>query len=186
VDHTDRGRASLLLRPLTAADEQEARQAHVELAQEGFEFLLELERGEAWPVYLARLEALRRGVDVPEGRVPATFLVAEVDGRMVGRVSIRHELNAFLAAEGGHIGYGVRPGFRRRGHASEILRQTLLIAASMGLGPVLVICDDDNAGSYTVIERHGGVLENVLPGLDGSVGKRRYWVEVEVGAGPRS
>jgi len=178
VDNADRGSASVRLRPLTVADQQEAWQAHEELAQEGFEFLLGLERGEAWPVYLARLEALRHGVDVPEGRVPATFLVAEVDGQMVGRVSLRHELNAFLAAEGGHIGYGVRPGFRRRGHASEILRQTLVVAASLGLGPVLVTCDDDNVGSSTVIERQGGVLENVLPGLDGAVGKRRYWIEV--------
>jgi predicted acetyltransferase len=60
--------------------------------------------------------------------VPATFLVAEVDRALVGRVSIRHELNAFLADVGGHIGYGVRPRYRGRGFATEILRQALVIA----------------------------------------------------------
>jgi len=34
----------------------------------------------------------------------------------------------------------------------------------------LVTCDDDNVGSRTVIERAGGVLEDVRDG------KRRYWI----------
>ena len=42
---------------------------------------------------------------MPDGLVPATFLVADVDGVLVGRTSIRHELDEFLAREGGHIGY---------------------------------------------------------------------------------
>jgi predicted acetyltransferase len=96
----------------------------------------------------------------------------------VGRVSIRHELNAYLAEVGGHIGYGVRPGFRRRGYATAILRQSLPVAASIGLERVLVTCDADNVGSSTVIESCGGVLENVTAGRDGSVPKRRYWVKV--------
>jgi len=110
--------------------------------------------------------------------VPATFLVAEVGGQVVGRVSIRHELNAYLAEVGGHIGYGVRPGFRRRGYATGILRQSLAVAASVGLERVLVTCDSDNVGSATVIENCGGVLEKIVPSRDGSVPKRRYWVEV--------
>jgi hypothetical protein len=55
----------VLLRPLAVSDEKQARQAHRELAQDAFDFLLDLTRGEAWPAYLARLEALRLGVDVP-------------------------------------------------------------------------------------------------------------------------
>jgi predicted acetyltransferase len=65
---------------------------------------------------------------MPADRVPATFLVADVDGAIVGRVSIRHELNDHLTHFGGHIGYGVRPAHRRRGYATEILRQSLVIA----------------------------------------------------------
>jgi predicted acetyltransferase len=108
--------------------------------------------GEAWPVYVERLENLRLGVDVPEGRVPATLLVAEVEGQVVGRVSIRDELNVYLAEVGGHIGYGVRPGFRRRGCATGMLRQSLAVGASIGLQRVLVTCDVDNVGSAKVIE----------------------------------
>ena len=173
------GQSPLLLRPMVASDEAQAGRAHDELAQEGFEFLLDLEKGEAWPVYLDRLERLRRGVDLPEGRVPATFLVAEAEGQVVGRVSIRHELNAYLADVGGHIGYGIRPGFHRRGYATGILRQSLAVAASLGLARVLVTCDADNVGSAKVIEQCDGVLGNVVPGRDGSEPRRRYWVEVK-------
>ncbi len=108
----------------------------------------------------------------------STWLVAEVDGEIVGRTSIRHELNAYLAFHGGHIGYGVRPAFRRRGHATEILRQSLVIARSYGVDRALVTCDDDNIGSAAVIEACGGVLERVVPAVesDDGVAFRRYWI----------
>jgi predicted acetyltransferase len=176
VDNETRERPSVLLRPMDVWDEQQARQAHEELANDDFEFLF-VKPGEAWPVYLERVESGRLGVDLPDGWVPSTFLVAEVEGQVVGRVSIRHELNAFLQQFAGHIGYGVRPGFRRRGYATDILRRSLEVAASIGLARVLVTCDVDNLGSATVIERCGGVLENVVPGPEGSVSKCRYWVE---------
>ena len=112
--------------------------------------------------------------------MPATFLVAEAEGQIVGRVSIRHELNAYLEAVGGHIGYGVRPGFRRRGYATAIMVQSLAVASSIGLDRVLVTCDDDNVGSAKVIENCGGVLENVVSGGVESVPKRRYWVAIGV------
>ena len=177
VDDKTSGQPSMRLRPLGVSDEQQALEAHEELAQDGFEFLFEREQAAAWPVYCGRLESQRLGVGLPEGRVPATFLVAEAEGQIVGRVSIRHELNAYLEAVGGHIGYGVRPGFRRRGYATAIMRQSLAVASSIGLDRVLVTCDDDNLGSAKVIENCGGVLENLAAGRDGSVPKRRYWVE---------
>jgi predicted acetyltransferase len=178
VDDKISRQPSMLLRPLGVSDEKQALQAHAELAQDGFEFLFGLEQGAPWPAYCGQLESQRLGVDVPEGWVPATFLVAEAGGQIVGRVSIRHKLNAYFAEVGGHIGYGVRPGFRRRGYATTILGQSLAVASSIGLERVLVTCDDDNVGSANVIESCGGVLENVVAGRDGSVPLRRYWVEI--------
>ena len=166
----------MLLRPLSVIDEEQARRAHEELAKDGFDFLLDLVEAEPWPTYLTRLDNARRGVDLPDGWVPSTFLVAEAEGQLVGRVSVRHELNAYLAELGGHIGYGVRPAFRRRGYATAILREALLVAHDVGVDPVLVTCDDDNTGSARVIERCGGVLEGIVPGGEGSPPKRRYWV----------
>jgi len=166
----------LRLRPLRLDDEREATAAHAELAPEHFSFLLSREDAPDWPGYLAALERMRRGEDVPEGMVPATFLVAEVDGVIVGRTSIRHELNGWLERIGGHIGYGVRPAHRRRGYATEILRQSLVVVRALGVERALVTCDEGNLGSARTIERCGGVLENVV-GDDAGVPNRRYWID---------
>jgi predicted acetyltransferase len=68
-----------------------------------------------------RHQVFARGAVLPDEFVPETFLVAMAAGDIIGRVSIRHELNTFLAAEGGRIGYGVLPGLRRRGFATQML-----------------------------------------------------------------
>jgi predicted acetyltransferase len=160
----------LRLRPLRLDDEPEAIAAHDELARDDFDFLLDWDRGEPWAGYLERLERMKCGLDLPPDRVPATFLVAQVGSEIVGRVSIRHELNAFLTDIGGHLGFGVRPAHRRRGHAGEILRQALVIARAVGVDAALVTCHEDNVASARVIEAAGGVFE------DTRAHTRRYWI----------
>lgn len=164
------------LRPFTVADEQVAREAHAEMAEEDFTFLLDWSAQEPWAVYLERLEAMRHGRELPPRWVPSTLLAVDVLGELVGRVSVRYRLNDFLASFGGHIGYGVRSRYRRRGYATEILRQSLIIARAEGVDRVLVTCDEDNAGSATVIERLGGILEDIRPDPSGGSSKRRYWI----------
>jgi predicted acetyltransferase len=110
--------------------------------------------------------------------VPATFLIVEVDGQLVGRTSIRHSLNPYLECWGGHIGYAVRPAFRRHGYATEILRQSLDVARSLGLRRALVVCANTNVRSAHIIERCGGEFENIVPGPEGEGPKRRYWIDL--------
>ena len=146
------------------------------MAAEHFTFGLGYTAGMSWSKYLVELESHRKGVDLRAGMVPATFLVADVDGQIVGRTSIRHELNESLVREGGHIGYGVVAEHRRRGYATAILRHSLTIARAVGIDRVLVTCDEDNVGSATVIERCGGVFESLVDS-DSGPAKRRYWID---------
>ena len=81
------------LRPLRIGDEAEALRATAELEQDGVPFLLDRDPNEPWATYLHRLERYRRRIDLPIGYVPATFLAAVVMDILIGRVSIRHELN---------------------------------------------------------------------------------------------
>src|SRR3954452_5094044 len=93
----------------------------------------------------------RLGLDLPADRVPAGFLLAQVGPDVVGRVSIRFTLNEALRTHGGHIGFHVRPGFRRRGYAHAMLRQALVVARAEGVHPALLTCEDDNPASAATI-----------------------------------
>ena len=120
-----------------------------------------------------RLDRARDDSPRPTGHVPSTFFWViddEEPDTYLGSISVRHELTPFLLEVGGHIGYSIRPGARRRGVATEALRLVLPHAAALGIDPALLTCDVDNIGSAKVIEANGGVLEDVR-GV-----KRRYWV----------
>lgn len=171
ADHVD-----LRLRPLRDEDETVFRAAHQAMIADSFTFGLGYEDGMAWSVYLAVLKRKRRGCDLSEDEVPATFLVAEVNEEIVGRSSIRHELNAALEREGGHVGYGVLATHRRQGYGTEILRQSLVVARALGIDRVLVTCDDDNTASARIIERCGGELESLVANPSGRQPIRRYWI----------
>lgn len=105
----------------------------------------------------------------PAGHVPDTELWWTEADEFLGRIGIRHRLSPVLLEVGGHIGYDVRPSARRRGHATEMLRQALEIARGLRIEQVLITCDVSNAPSRTVIERNGGLLE------DERGGKLRFW-----------
>ena len=166
---------ALRLRPLRTGDELAFRAGHQEVAAEGHRLGLALEPGLGWDAYLRLVADYQAGRNLPEGFVPETFLVADVAGEVVGRLAVRHRLTGFLLREGGHIGYVVLPRYRRRGYATEMLAQGLIVARGLGIDRVLVTCDDDNAGSAAVIEANGGRLENVVEAGPGEPPKRRYW-----------
>ncbi|SCG64635.1 GNAT family N-acetyltransferase [Micromonospora inositola] len=105
-----------------------------------------------------------------EGWVPCTTLWWTDGDEYLGRLAIRHRLTPFLREAGGHIGYDVRAGARRRGHATAMLRAALPVTHALGIDPALVTCDVDNVASRRVIERNGGLLE------DERAGMLRFWV----------
>jgi predicted acetyltransferase len=165
-------------------DEEVALAAREELEADGFDFCPLLEPGMTWSEYLGVLERQRQGEPHP---IASSVLVAEVEDTIVGRASIRHALNETLEERGGHIGYAVRPAYRRRGYATAILEQSVVVLRALGVVDVLVTCDDSNVASATVIERCGGVLDSVAYFDDGRPPTRRYWIHcAPIGSSARS
>lgn len=158
----------LHLRPLRAADEAAVRAADAELHRHGFDFLM----GGATQSFsrIRRAFAAQARGEVEPGMVPASFYVGvDEAGDVVGRVSVRWELNEALRHVNGHVGYGVRPGWQRRGHATRLLRGALILLADRGVESALVTCDEANVGSAAVIRACGGVLrDRVEHDLDGT------------------
>ena len=132
----------------------------------------ELQDPETFAAWVAMLLDHEQGRNVPDEMVPSTTRWIAVDGRLVGFLSIRHDLNEFLRELGGHIGYAIRPSERRKGYATAATALSLEECRRLGIDPVLITCDDTNRPSARVIERNGGVLEDLRGG------KRRYWVDL--------
>jgi predicted acetyltransferase len=167
----------VLLRVPLPSEEGEFLRAHRATSPTVPNFLHYYDEEMSFRRYLEVLAEQNRGENLPANHVPSTFLFAFVSARIVGRVSIRHSLNAYLERMGGHIGYVVVPEFRRQGYATAILREAVVIAREkLGLARVLVTCDADNVGSMRTIEKNGGVLESIVA-VDGDAPKRRYWID---------
>ncbi len=166
------------IRPLRAGDEASLREAQADLARDDFEFAFGLgdDADFDFETHLVALEEQRTGRHVPEGWVPATYLVAVDGNEIVGRVSVRHELNDYLAAFGGHLGYGVKRTHRRRGIATRLLATGLDVLRTVGVERALVTCDDDNVASAAIIERAGGAFEGTVD--DDGTDLRRYWIDL--------
>jgi len=115
---------------------------------------------EPWKDFVDRLLCAELADEPP--RVPQSTYWGTLGDTVVGQVSLRHRLNAELAELGGHIGYNVRPSFRGRGLAKEMLRQVLATPKAKEIGRLLLTCAPDNVASNRTIRANGGVLERTI------------------------
>lgn len=107
-----------------------------------------------------------------------SYFVTDKNGRLIGAASLRHYLTAKGYNTWGHIGYGVRPSERRKGYAVCMLKMVLAEAKDKKIQRVLLGCHSSNIGSAKVIEKCGGILENIVPDHDDKNETiRRYWID---------
>ena len=117
---------------------------------------------------------------LPSYYVPSYDYFAVDDDKFIGVIHIRIRLTDNLLKYGGHIGYGVNPKYWKMGYGKEILKLALLEYKSLiEEDKILITCDDDNIGSYKIIEANSGVLENKIENEDAGEKflTRRYWIK---------
>ena len=123
---------------------------------------------------LMKLDDFRKGIDLPEGFVPASTYWLVEGNELLGVSSLRHCLNERIRHAGGHIGLGIRPAWRGRGLGSLLLKLTLEKAFENGIRPVHVHCHKHNEPSARMIRANGGILESEI--IAGEETVQRYVV----------
>jgi len=137
-------------------------------------------QGEPYAEVAEKLKCWKTGKKLPQDWVSASTFFLMRDGKFVGRVSIRHQLNEALRSYGGHIGYCIRLEERGKGYGTEILRLALEETRKLGLRRVLITCDDQgNPASARIIEKNGGLLADKVQNEGKPCLTRRYWIDLE-------
>lgn len=106
-----------------------------------------------------------------------SYFVVDEDGCLVGAASLRHYLTIKGFNSWGHIGYGVRPSERGKGYATTVLKMVLSEAKKKHIYRVLVGAHEDNIASRRVIEKCGGVFDNIVDDIDSDKKICRYWID---------
>ena len=167
------------MRELCLEDAAQVAAIHQEMKeQDNFNFLLsDYIQGEEFSSYLDRVNSYKDWLTVPSGKVPSTYLVAVIDGKVAGRLSIRHELNDWLALVGGHIGYGVARDYRGQGVAGYMLQHGLKFLAELGVDRCFISCLPHNEPSRRTIESAGGEFAGLVQDpTEGGARYSTYWI----------
>ncbi len=130
--------------------------------------------------WLNKIMNEHKGIELQDGRVPSSVYFLMHGDKIIGYLSIRHNLdNNFLSLYGGHIGYGVRPSERRKGFATIMLNLALEKCRELGIENVMVSCKDDNIGSAKTIENNCGILREIIFIPEENCKFRKYWINVD-------
>lgn len=100
----------------------------------------------------------------PAHRVP-TYRFHMVDRRtreVLGHIRLSTGSTPHLELYAGHIGYGVLPEHRGHRYAARAVRLLVPFARRLGIDPLWITCDPENAASRRTLELAGGELAEIV------------------------
>ena len=170
----------LILRKVLPADLDAVQEYRAEFLATGdsMDGCSNLRRFENMPDWYDWIRKAEHRDTCPAHWVPDTQYISlrRSDGKLVGMLDIRHELNEACLNLFGNIGYSIRPSERRNGYATIQLGLAKELCRRMGMDRILVSCHKENTASAKTILHNGGILENeVVDERNGEV-VQRYWI----------
>lgn len=141
----------------------------------GSSSLRKFKRTQDWIDYVEALKESQTLTMVPSTQY---IYVRESDNKIIGVIQVRHYFNEYLEKYGGHIGYSVCPSERRKGYATQMLKEVLHKCKALGIDKVLIACTTDNEGSRKTIINNGGVYENTVYEPKDKIYLERYWITI--------
>ena len=91
--------------------------------------------------------------------------------QLADKTAVLDLMAEFQAEESPHAG-GFWDSQRGKGYAKEMLTEALQVCQAKNIKRALLTCHSDNPASRAVILANGGLLGNILDGVE------RYWIEV--------
>lgn len=123
----------------------------------GSELFDQTESYEEW-LSLVTLNTSKETVDKNWVVTDTFFAIRKNDNKIIGIIDLRHTLNEFLK-DLGNCGYSVRPSERKKGYATEMLRQVLQVAKKAKIKEFHISVEKDNIASIKTIQKNGGIYE---------------------------
>lgn len=129
--------------------------------------------------WLKKLIFSSKQTETIDGRVPRTVYFL-TDGKTIyAQISIRYTLDdPKLSKFGGHIGYNVRPKYRKMGYGTKMLQLCLEKCKDIGLKSIMISCIKDNIASAKIIEKNGGIFEKEIYDAEEDATFKIYWIKL--------
>lgn len=130
-----------------------------------------------FPALIKRLANYSKGIHLPHWQVPNSTYWLVQNNELIGVAHLRHYLNEILLNSGGHIGLGIRPGYRAKGYGNLLLELTINKAKEKGIKEVHIHCHKSNMASVQMILSNGGTLDSEILEKTTSEKIQRYLIK---------
>ena len=94
-------------------------------------------------------------------------------GEKMGQINLRVGSTSHVEQYAGHIGYGVHPSHRGHHYAARSVTLLLPLARRLGIDPVWITCDPENAASRRSLEIAGAQFMEIVD-VPETCGIRKY------------
>ncbi len=112
-----------------------------------------LEQTDNYEEWLESIQNNNSEETLAEGDVLTDVYLGVKNNRLVGIVSLKHELDD-SQEDSSHINYSIRPSCRCKGCGTKMVKKALCKAKDIGLDEIKVAIPHDNVGSIRVIEKN--------------------------------